>query len=498
MNNNNYNKKIIKPKKKYKIKFYKYQIKMSDNLSIKKENFITHKKTNISKEYILGKIIGEGDFAQVRLAIHKATKQVRAVKIMKKGKIEMEDFLSEISILSKLTHPSIMQIYEIFEDNINLYIVSEFCKGGELFDIISDKGNFTEKEACLIMQQLLSAVCYSHQNGIVHRDIKPENILLESNSKDFTIKIVDWGSATKIKPKEKLETKNGSPYYIAPEVLKGEYNEKCDIWSCGVILYILLCGYAPFFGESDEEIFEQVLKCEYDFPAEEWDAVSNEAKNLIKKMIEKDPNKRISALEALQDDWFKINKTTAAAKDNKLITKNVINNMKKFKKNKKFEQAIITFIINQLIVKEDRKDLERQFKEWDKNGDGVLSRDEIFEGYKKTYGTADENEIDNMIKSIDLDGNGVIDYNEFLTCAMNKDKILKKENLELCFKAFDADNSGTITIDEISAIFHGGHLNKKENEDMEIFKKMIRDADENGDGKISLIEFKDLMRKFFI
>jgi calcium-dependent protein kinase len=299
-----------------------------------------------------------------------------------------------------------------------------------------------------------------------------------------------------MKQKERLHEMDGTSYYIAPEVLEGDYDEKCDIWSCGVILYVLLCGYPPFYGDTDEDIYKQVLKGEYDFPKEEWDNVSEEAKNLVKKMIEKDTKKRITALEALQDEWFKINKQKKSG--NKLLAKNVLNNMKKFKKNKKFEQATISFIINQLVLKEERKDLEKQFKEWDKNGDGVLSRDEIIEGYKKTYGSVDEGEIDNMINSIDLDGNGVIDYNEFLTCAMNKDKILKNENLEICFKAFDSDNSGKISLDEISAIFSNGDKEKMNKEEIEALKKMIGDADANGDGEISFKEFKDLMRKFFL
>jgi calcium-dependent protein kinase len=299
-----------------------------------------------------------------------------------------------------------------------------------------------------------------------------------------------------MKQRERLHEMDGISYYIAPEVLEGDYDEKCDIWSCGVILYVLLCGYAPFYGDTDEDIYKQVLKGEYDFPKEEWDNVSEEAKNLVKKMIEKDTKKRITALEALQDEWFKINKQKKSG--NKLLAKNVLNNMKKFKKNKKFEQATISFIINQLVLKEERKDLEKQFKEWDKNGDGVLSRDEIIEGYKKTYGSVDEGEIDNMINSIDLDGNGVIDYNEFLTCAMNKDKILKNDNLEICFKAFDSDNSGKISLDEISAIFSNGDKEKMNKEEIEALKKMIGDADANGDGEISFKEFKDLMRKFFL
>ena len=469
---------------------------MSNNIIIKKENLIIHKTHNISKEYILGKTLGKGDFSHVRLAIHKDTKQDRAVKIIQKKKVDMKRLLAEISIVSKLSHPSIMEVYEVFEDTKKVYIVSEYCKGGELFDIISKKRNFSEKEACIIMEQLLSGICYSHKNGIVHRDLKPENILLEDKSRNLEIKIVDWGYATQMKQRERLHEMDGISYYIAPEVLEGDYDEKCDIWSCGVILYILLCGYAPFYGENDKEIYNQVLKGEYDFPKEEWQNVSEEAKNLVQKMLEKDTKKRITALDALQDKWFKINKQKKTS--NKLLAKNVLKNMKKFKKNKKFEKATMSFIVNQLVLKEERKDLEKQFKEWDKNGDGVLSRDEIIEGYKKTYGYVDEGEIDNMINSIDLDGNGVIDYNEFLTCTMNKEKILNNDNLEICFKAFDSDNSGKISLDEISAIFNSGDKEKIDKEELEVFKKMIKDADENGDGEISFKEFKDLMRKFFL
>ena len=469
---------------------------MSNNIIIKKENLIIHKTHNISKEYILGKTLGKGDFSHVRLAIHKDTKQDRAVKIIQKKKVDMKRLLAEISIVSKLSHPSIMEVYEVFEDTKKVYIVSEYCKGGELFDIISKKRNFSEKEACIIMEQLLSGICYSHKNGIVHRDLKPENILLEDKSRNLEIKIVDWGYATQMKQRERLHEMDGISYYIAPEVLEGDYDEKCDIWSCGVILYILLCGYAPFYGENDKEIYNQVLKGEYDFPKEEWQNVSEEVKNLVQKMIEKDTQKRITALDALQDKWFKINKQKKTS--NKFLAKNVLSNMKKFKKNKKFEKATMSFIVNQLVLKEERKDLEKQFKEWDKNGDGVLSRDEIIEGYKKTYGFVDEGEIDNMISSIDLDGNGVIDYNEFLTCTMNKEKILNNDNLEICFKAFDSDNSGKISLDEISAIFNSGDKEKIDKEELEVFKKMIKDADENGDGEISFKEFKDLMRKFFL
>jgi calcium-dependent protein kinase len=341
------------------------------------------------------------------------------------------------------------------------------------------------------MKQLISGICYCHQKGIVHRDLKPENILMEDKSGDLSLKIIDWGCAKTIKNKERLHQADGTAYYIAPEVLKNDYDEKCDVWSCGIIFYILLCGYPPFNGDTDEEIFQGILREDVVFPEEEWDSVSDEAKNLILKLLKKDPKKRISALDSLQDDWFKINEEKTTSDKN--LAKNVLSNMKKFKKDRKLEKATIAFIINQLVLKDERNELEKQFKEWDTNGDGVLSKEEIINGYRKTYGHVDENEIENMIRSIDLDGNGVIDYNEFLACSMHKDKILRDENIELCFKAFDLDHSGKISLDEIIAIFKKGGNNK----DLESFKKMIKEADENGDGEISLDEFKEIMKKFF-
>ena len=209
-------------------------------------------------------------------------------------------------------------------------------------------------------------------------------------------------------------------------------------------------------------------------------------------MLTMDVNERVSALETLQDPWFK--KFEQKTHYDKKLAKNVLSNMKKFKKHKTLEKTIISFIINQLVKKDERHELEKQFKDWDTNGDGVLSKEEIVNGYKKAYGKVDENEIDNMIKSIDLDGNGVIDYNEFLVCSMNKEKILRNDNLKICFDEFDTDHSGKISVDEISHLFNKGDNN---DENLEALKKMMKDADENGDGEISFEEFKDIMNKFF-
>jgi len=454
---------------------------MEDQLKFDKSTFVCYKTTKINEEYLLGETLGQGAFGTVRKAVHKVTNQERAIKILKKRQQDERKLFLEVNILSKLAHPNIMEIYEFYEDKANFYIVSELCKGGELFDKITEKGSFKEAEACPIMLQLVSAICYSHSNNIVHRDLKPENIMLDIVRDDNPmIKLIDWGSTIK-----------GTPYYIAPEVIKEVYDEKCDIWSLGVIFYVLLCGYPPFNGDTDVEIMQNVQKGKFVFPEEEWGVISKEAKDLISKMLTYEPSKRISAKQVLLHPWF--SHYEEKMKEDKKVARSAFENMKRFKRNKKFEHATIGFIINQLVSKEDRADLLKQFLFWDKNKDGVLNKEEIIESYRNVYGTIDEDIVENMIKSIDLDGNGVIDYNEFLNCTMNRNKILSKKNLEYAFNAFDKDGNGSISIDEIMSIFK----KTSNNVDKKVFEKMMKDADSNGDGAIEFEEFNEIMQKFF-
>ena len=465
---------------------------MEEQLKFDKSTFVFYKKTKINDEYKFGETLGEGSFGTVRRAVHKQTGQERAIKIFKKRQQDERKLLLEVNILSKLTHPNIMEIYEFYEDKANFYIVSELCKGGELFDKITEKGCFKEAEACPIMLQIVSAICYSHSNRIVHRDIKPENIMLEkTNNDNLLIKLIDWGGARYFSKNKKMSTIKGTPYYIAPEVLKEVYDEKCDIWSIGVIFYVLLCGYPPFNGDKDIEIMQNVQRGQFFFPEEEWDVISPEAKDLIRKMLTYDPAKRISAKDILLHPWF--SHYEEKIKQDKSVAKSAFENMKRFKRNKKFEHATIGFIVNQLVSKEDRADLLKEFLHWDKNKDGVLNKQEIIESYKNVYGTIDEDIVENMIKSIDSDGNGVIDYHEFLNCTINRNKILSKKNLQYAFKAFDKDGNGSISIEEIMSIFKkmGNKIDKK------VFEKMMKDADSNGDGAIEFEEFNSIMEKFF-
>lgn len=224
--------------------------------------------------------LGVGSFGEVRKAVHKKSGQPRAVKIINKKCCSPEEqalLIEEFNILKQLDHPTIIKVYEVFSDASYMYIVTELCTGGELFDKIQESNHFGEKDAADVMQQVMTAINYLHKNKIVHRDLKPENLLLDSKSAEPVLKLVDFGTSTKFDPNVKMNQKLGTPYYIAPEVLSKNYNEKCDVWSCGVIMYILLCGYPPFNAHNDNEIMAKVQKGEFTFPADDWKLISHEA-----------------------------------------------------------------------------------------------------------------------------------------------------------------------------------------------------------------------------
>ena len=203
------------------------------------------------------------------------------------------------------------------------------CYGGELFDKISEEQFFSEHDAAHIMKQVLSGINYCHQKNIVHRDLKPENLLLDKDESSPKIKIIDFGTSQTFDPDQPMSQKFGTPYYIAPEVLKKKYTAKCDIWSIGVILYILLCGYPPFNGGNDKQIIEAVLKGKFTLEEPEWDDISEDAKDLVRKMLEYEPSKRISASDALQHKW--ILHHTSTDKVEKTLASKTLSNLKNFR-----------------------------------------------------------------------------------------------------------------------------------------------------------------------
>jgi len=259
-------------------------------------------------------ILGKGNFSTVYLGEHKGTHtRVAIKKIVKLGaKNKPEMLKNEVDILKKMEHPYIIKLYDIFETETELYLVMELVNGGELFDRIVEREQYSESNAKEVMRQLFSAIKYFHELGVVHRDLKPENLLLENERDDTNIKVTDFGLSRIFLDREApemMKTACGTPGYVAPEVLQASikgYDKEVDMWSAGVILYILLCGYPPFFSENDPELFELIMNVEYEFHPRYWSHISEEAKNLISHLLLKDPKKRLTAVQALEHPWFSL------------------------------------------------------------------------------------------------------------------------------------------------------------------------------------------------
>jgi len=269
--------------------------------------------------YKVIKPIGEGKFSTVFLAKHRETRKKYAVKHVDKHDEEFSKALleSEVAIMKAIHHPNVVRLYDVFDSDDSFCMVLEYVKGGELFDMIVDHGAYGEADARAIMSQILEAVRYLHENGIVHRDLKPENLLC-AQKKDgrLVVKIADFGLSKIVDDNVILATACGTPGYVAPEVLEQEsaegYTSEVDMWSCGVILYILLCGFPPFYEEEMPALFDQILEGRYDYPSPYWDTVSESAKNLIDHLLVVDPTSRMTAEEALAHPWIS---GTAASTD---------------------------------------------------------------------------------------------------------------------------------------------------------------------------------------
>nr|AQS60695.1 calcium/calmodulin-dependent protein kinase type 1 isoform X3 [Sogatella furcifera] len=325
------------------------------------------KPPSVEDKYILKELLGTGAFSEVRLAESKEHEgQMFAVKIIDKKALKgKEDSLeNEIKVLRRfsestkrtgtctdsseettwLTHPNIVQLLETFEDKHKVYLVMELVTGGELFDRIVEKGSYTEKDASDLIRQVLEAVDYMHEQGVVHRDLKPENLLYYSPDEDSKIMISDFG-LSKMEDSGIMATACGTPGYVAPEVLAQKpYGKAVDVWSIGVISYILLCGYPPFYDENDANLFAQILKGEFDFDSPYWDDISDSAKDFIKQLMCVDVDKRYTCRQALAHPWISGN-----AASNKNIHGTVSEQLKKNFAKSRWKQAYhATAVIRQM------------------------------------------------------------------------------------------------------------------------------------------------------
>ena len=474
----------------------------SNTINLTNEIIVSQSKTDPGVDYKRLNFLGEGSFASVYRVQNRITDAIRAMKIISKSSnISVEDdkeIFNEINILRTLDHPNILKIFEFYSSKESYSIVTELCSGGELFQEIVDNGPFNENYSAYVMFQIFSAINYCHNMKIIHRDLKPENILIVDKDKNNypRVKICDFGTS-KMFEKGAIQRKLvGSSYYIAPEVLQKHYDEKCDIWSCGVILYILLSGRPPFGGENDREIMDRVSTGKYDLQSSPFNKLTRSCIDLIQKLLIMDPKKRITAQEALAHSWFKENRAKELfnqIKDESTLKK-LLANLKAYKRDSIIQETALAYLVHNFPQMKDVINACKLFNQIDVNGDGKISKAELLKGLQsKIKSDTLEEDVEQIYKNIDMDNNGYIEYEEFVRAAVSKERFINENVLKFAFRYFDKDGSGEITFDEIETIFKESVADKTKVH--ESLKKIVDEVDTNGDGIISFNEFSAIMKK---
>lgn len=414
---------------------------------------------HLARKYELGEEVGRGHFGYTCAARFKKGElkgQQVAVKIIPKSKmttaIAIEDVRREVKILKSLSgHNNLVNFYDAYEDHDNVYIVMELCEGGELLDrILSRGGKYTEEDARAVMTQILYVVAFCHLQGVVHRDLKPENFLFTSKDEDSLLKAIDFGLSDFAKPDERLNDIVGSAYYVAPEVLHRSYSTEADVWSIGVIAYILLCGSRPFWARTESGIFKAVLKADPVFDEPPWPSLSSEARDFVKRLLVKDPRKRMSAAQALSHPWIKNTMDVKAPLDI-LIFKL----MKTYMRSSYLRKAALRAVSRTLTI-DDLFYLKTQFSLLEPSKNGTINIENIKEALMKNITNAmKESRIPDLLTSLNALQYRRMDFDEFCAAALSIHQLEALDRWEqharYAYDLFEKDGNRPIVIEELAS-----------------------------------------------
>ncbi|KAG0592895.1 hypothetical protein KC19_1G288500 [Ceratodon purpureus] len=444
---------------------------------------------DIKKNYTLGRELGRGQFGVTYLCTEKETGVAYACKTIAKRKLstkdDIEDVKREVQIMHHLSGtPNIVELKDVFEDKHSVNLVMELCAGGELFDRIVAKGHYSERAAADMCRVIVNVVHRCHSLGVFHRDLKPENFLLASKDEDAPLKATDFGLSTFFKPGDVFQDIVGSAYYVAPEVLKRSYGPEADVWSAGVIVYILLCGVPPFWAETEKGIFDAVMRGHIDFKNDPWPKISNGAKDLVKKMLNPNVRERLTAQQVLDHPWMKVDGASDEPLDNAVLTR-----LKNFSAANKMKKLALK-VIAESLSEEEIVGLRELFKSMDTDNSGTVTIQELKVGLLKKGTRLTETDMKKLMDAADVDGNGNIDFNEFISATMHMNKTQKEDHLFAAFQHFDTDNSGFITVYELQEAMEKNGMG-----DPQTIQEIISEVDTDNDGRIDYDEFVAMMRK---
>ncbi|KAJ4725097.1 putative Calcium-dependent protein kinase [Melia azedarach] len=444
---------------------------------------------DVRLHYTIGRELGRGQFGVTYLCTENSTARKFACKSISKRKLvtknDKDDIKREIQIMQHLSgQPNIVEFNGAYEDKHSVHVVMELCAGGELFDRIIAKGHYSERAAASICRAIVNVVHICHFMGVMHRDLKPENFLLSSKDENALLKATDFGLSVFIEEGKVYRDIVGSAYYVAPEVLRRRYGKEIDIWSAGVILYILLSGVPPFWAETEKGIFDAILQGDIDFESAPWPTISSSAKDLVRRMLTQDPKKRITSSQVLEHPWIK----EGGEASDKPIDSAVLSRMKQFRAMNKLKKLALKVIAENLST-EEIQGLKQMFTNIDTDKSGTITYDELKAGLARLGSKLTEAEVQQLMEAADVDGNGTIDYIEFITATMHRHKIERDEHLYKAFQYFDKDNSGFITVDELEIAMKEYGMG-----DDDTIKEIISEVDTDNDGRINYEEFCAMMR----
>lgn len=476
--------------------------------TVQYKGFISQHSSDISvyDRYDFGELLGEGAAGSTWEAFPRVRERrsgtparrlsgkdgARAIKKVPKRRVSnsTESFLAEVEVLKQLDHPNICKLYEVFEDDDNIFLVMDLCRGGELFERITQGELGGEAQVAKLIRQLSHAVRYCHDRGIIHRDIKPENILFVSTDSEAPAKLIDFGIACHFKQTEHRKDEKGTEAYLAPEVKNNSsYSEKCDLWSLGVLLYAMLSGSLPFKSAA------AARSGDFSMEAAEWQTISQPAKDLIRQLLVVDPLQRLSAAKVLEHPWV-----TTGSLEEETVPAQVAVRLKRYQSTSYFRRILLMVVARQLGAN-DLPEIYSAFKAMDTNGDGSLSLEEFRRSLSNGEGSsspevpvAETTDLSDLFETLDADGSGAIDYSEFMAAAIDR-KIFFREDLCLqVFGALDRDASGTISIQELFQLLKAADPedllgNELRDEVMELLDRY----DSDGDGELNFREFMALL-----
>ncbi|KAI5067102.1 hypothetical protein GOP47_0017630 [Adiantum capillus-veneris] len=445
----------------------------------------------ITEKYALGKELGRGEFGITYLCTDRETQEKLACKSISKRKlktrVDIEDVRREVVIMHHLPpHPHLIGLKSVYEDENAVHLVMELCEGGELFDRIVARGHYHERAAANVTRTIIEVVQACHVNGVMHRDLKPENFLFLNKKENSPLKAIDFGLSIFFKPGDTFDEIVGSPYYMAPEVLKRSYGPEIDVWSVGVILYILLCGVPPFWAETEQGVAQAILRGVIDFKRDPWPVVSDRAKSLVQQMLEPDPKRRLTAQQVLDHPWIQNAKHAPEVS----LGDAVRSRLKQFSAMNKLKKKAL-HVIADLLSGEEVDGLKDLFNTMDVNKTGMLTSEEFKAGLHKIGSQLADNEIQQLMETAGVDNKGTIDYPKFAALTVHLQRMDNDEYLHKAFSHFDLDENGFIDFDELKQALS----DELPSEDgTEFITDIMNEVDVDKDGQISYEEFASMMR----